>query len=121
MAEQPTYLSQGVNYLGFLSQQLGDLAGKTTPAHELIQNADDAKDDDGRLSATRITFDVTDSALVVSNDAVFREIGFERMRDGASGSKRAESGERTTGAFGVGFIPVYQVTDSPPDWTRTCP
>ena len=111
--QQPTYLSQGVNYLGFLSQQLGDLAGKTTLAHELIQNADDAKDDDGRLSATRITFDVTDSALVVSNDAVFRETDFERMRDVASGSKRGESGERTTGAFGVGFISVYQVTDRP--------
>ena len=111
--QQPKYLPQGVNYLGFLSQQLGDLAGKTTLAHELIQNADDAKDDDGTLSATRITFDVTDSALVVSNDAIFREIDFERMRDVASGSKRAESGERTTGAFGVGFISVYQVTDRP--------
>ena len=113
MAQQPTYLSQGVNYLGFLSQQLGDLSGKTTLAHELIQNADDAKDDDGRLSATRITFNVTDTALVVSNDAVFREIDFERMRDVAGGSKRGESGDRTTGAFGVGFISVYQVTDRP--------
>ena len=44
-SQQPTYLSQGVNYLGFLTQQLGDLTGKTTLAHELIQNADDAKDD----------------------------------------------------------------------------
>ena len=86
--QKPTYLSQGVNYLGFLVQQLGDLAGKTTLAHELIQNADDAKDDSGRLSATRITFDITDKALVVSNDAVFREIDFGRMRDVASGSKR---------------------------------
>ena len=111
--QQPTYLSQGVNYLGFLSQQLGDLSGKTTLAHELIQNADDAKDDDGELSATGITFDVTDAALVVRNDAVFRETDFGRMRDVASGSKRGESGERTTGAFGVGFISVYQVTDRP--------
>ena len=61
-SQQPTYLSQGVHYLGFLSQQLGDLAGKTTLANELIQNADDAKDDLGRLSATRITFDITDTA-----------------------------------------------------------
>ena len=112
-SQQPTYLSQGVNHLGFLSKQLGDLAGMTTLAHELIQNADDAKDDSGRLSATRITFDVTDQALVVSNDAVFREIDFERMRDVASGSKRGESGDRTTGAFGVGFISVYQITDRP--------
>ena len=111
--QQPTYLPQGVNYLGFLSQQLGDLTGKTTLAHELIQNADDAKDDDGRLSATQITFNVTDTALIVSNDAVFREIDFDRIRDVASGSKRGESGDRTTGVFGVGFISVYQVTDRP--------
>ena len=112
-SQQPTYLSQGVHYLGFLSQQLGDLAGKTTLANELIQNADDAKDDLGRLSATRITFDITDTALIVSNDAIFREIDFDRMRDVASGSKRGESGDRTTGAFGVGFISVYQITDRP--------
>ena len=112
-SQEPTYLPQGVNYLGFLSQQLGDLAGQTTLAHELIQNADDAKDDSGRLSATRITFDITDTALIVSNDAVFREIDFDRMRDVASGSKRGEPGDRTTGAFGVGFISVYQITDRP--------
>lgn len=111
--QQPTYLSQGINYLGFLSQQLGDLAGKTTLAHELIQNADDAKDDAGRLTATRITFDITDAALIVSNDAVFRELDFDRMSNVASGSKRSESGDRTTGAFGVGFISVYQITDRP--------
>ena len=110
---QPEYLSQGINYLGILSQQLGDLRGITTLAHELIQNADDAKDESGNLSATRITFDLKDDALVVSNDAVFREIDFKRMQEVASGSKRSESGDRTTGAFGVGFISVYQVTDRP--------
>ena len=113
MNQQPTYRPQGVNYLGFLAQQLGDLAGKTTLAHELIQNADDAKDDLGRLAATRVIFDVKDDALIVSNDAIFREIDFDRLSDVASGSKRSESGDRTTGAFGVGFISVYQVTDSP--------
>ena len=110
---KPEYLSQGVNYLGFLSQQLGDLRGITTLAHELIQNADDAKNDAGELSATQIIFDIQDDALVVSNDAVFREKDFERMRQVASGSKRDETGDRTTGVFGVGFISVYQVTDRP--------
>ena len=37
-----------------IKQQLRDLSGKTTLAHELIQNADDAKDDSGRLTGTRI-------------------------------------------------------------------
>ncbi len=110
---QPKYLNQGVNYLGFLSKQLGDLRGITTLAHELIQNADDAKDDAGVFSATRITFDIRDDALIVSNDAAFREIDFDRMRDVAGGSKRSEEGGRTTGAFGVGFVSVYQVTDRP--------
>ena len=60
-----------------------------------------------------MTFDVTDEVLFVSNDAVFRDVDFDRLSDVASGSKRSESGDRTTGAFGVGFISVYQVTDSP--------
>ena len=111
--QQPSYLRQSVSYLGFLSQQLGDLTGKTVLAHELIQNADDAKDEAGNLAATRITFDITDEALIVSNDAVFREEDFERMRNVASGSKRAEFGQSTTGMFGVGFISVYQITDRP--------
>lgn len=107
------FIRMGVDYLGFLSKQLGDLRGIATLAYELIQNADDAKDESGALSATQITFDIKDEALIVSNDAVFREIDFERMQNVASGSKRGELGDRTTGAFGVGFISVYQVTDRP--------
>ena len=111
--KEPIYLSQGVSYLGFLAQQLGDLRGNVTLAHELIQNADDAKDENGNLAATKIAFDVTDDALLVHNDAVFRDSDFERMRTIASGSKRNEEGDRTTGAFGIGFISVYQITDRP--------
>ena len=81
---EPEFLSQGVNYLGFLAQQLGDLHGITTLAHELIQNADDAKDESGELAASKITFDLRDDTLLVSNDAVFRKADFERMSDVAS-------------------------------------
>ena len=109
----PGYKSQSVNYLGFLAKELGDLRGPSSLAYELIQNADDAKDDSLKLSATRIVFDIRKDALVVSNDAVFRDIDFERISDLASGSKRNEEGDRTTGAFGVGFVSVYQVTDRP--------
>ena len=111
--QKPRYHSQGVNFLGFLAKQLGDLHGITTLAHELIQNADDAKDDSGRFSATKIEFDLTDDALVVSNDATFREIDFQRMTVVANPAKRSEGGPITTGAFGIGFISVYQVTDCP--------
>ena len=72
-SQQPTYLPQGVNYVGFLSQQLGDLTGKTTLAHELIQNADDAKDDSGRLAATRITFGNEDVCRIELSGGAFME------------------------------------------------
>ena len=111
--QDPEFLFQGINYLGLLSKQLADLRGMPTLANELIQNADDAKDESGKFSATRITFDLRDDALIVRNDAVFREDDFKRLQDVAGGSKRNEIGDPTTGAFGVGFISVYQITDRP--------
>jgi hypothetical protein len=119
------YLSQGVDYLGFLNAKLRDLEGWATLAYELVQNADDA------VGATRIGLDVADAALIVSNDAQFSDCGsvheprcawdavgdgrkccdFHAFRRVASGHKRLE--EDTTGAFGIGFISVYQITDQP--------
>lgn len=111
MADNVRYKQQIVDYLGFLQSKLRDLRGIATLAYELIQNADDVLDENGRPAATRITFDVCDDALIVENDGVFLERDFERMAKIASGGKREEAG--TTGAFGIGFISVYQVTDSP--------
>lgn len=92
-------------------------------AHELIQNADDAP------TATSMCFDIKDDALIVDNDGVFSDCGsveeaecpwksirghrcdFHRIRNIASGDKRSEP--NTTGAFGIGFITVYQITDRP--------
>ena len=102
---------QSVNFLGFLRGQLNGLQGIPTLCYELIQNADDVKDENGNPGASRITFDVCDDALYVYNDGVFRDIDFERMEKVSWGNKREEEG--TTGAFGLGFISVYQVTDSP--------
>ncbi len=119
------YLPQGVDYLGFLDAKLRDLRGWSTLANELIQNADDA------AGATRITLDVTESGLIVSNDAEFTDCDavdqpqcawdiagdgkkccdFHAFRRVASGHKRVE--DDTTGAFGIGFISVYQITDRP--------
>lgn len=123
---QPTTtLSRGIDYLGDLGAKLRDLQGDRTLAHELIQNADDAP------TASWMCFDVTQEALVVDNDGTFSDCkaveapecpwkhdpklgyrcDFHRIRNIASGDKRAEP--NTTGAFGIGFLTVYQITDSP--------
>lgn len=119
-----TFLSQGIDYLGFLDAKLRDLQGYATLTHELIQNADDAE-------ADSMSFDVRDEALVVENTSTFSDCGqveadecpwktsadrnhrcdFHRFRKVAGGDKREQ--EETTGAFGIGFISVYQITDSP--------
>lgn len=118
------YYSQVVDYIGFLNAELRGLKGISTLANELIQNAEDAH-------ATHITFDVRDEALIVYNDALFADCGdirskicsmeqraasprlcdFHRFRRVASGNKRTQGD--TIGAFGVGFISVYQITDRP--------
>jgi hypothetical protein len=118
-------LSRGIDYLGDLGAKLRDLQGFATLAHELIQNADDA------AGATRMSFGVSRSALVVNNDGQFSDCGqveepecpwrhdasrgymcdFHGFRSVASGHKRERQG--TTGAFGIGFISVYQITDQP--------
>ena len=105
------YKPQDVNYLGFLEAQLRDMTGVETLAYELIQNADDVQDEDGRFTVTTLAFDVTDDALIVSNDGQFRAADFARLQSIAGGGKREETG--VTGAFGLGFLAVYQITDAP--------
>ena len=113
--------SQGIDYIGKINQMLRDLEGDEILAYELIQNADDAK-------ASVIRFDVTDQALIVDNDARFSDCDddgeecvweqegkhrcdFHRFQKIAGADKRIEEG--TTGAFGVGFLSVYQITNRP--------
>lgn len=105
------YKPQDVNYLGFLEAQLRDMTGVATLAYELIQNADDVQNEDGRFPVTTLIFDVTDDALIVHNNGRFRPVDFERLQNIAGGGKRAEAG--VTGAFGLGFLAVYQITDAP--------
>jgi len=111
VSDQVTYRRQTTDYWGTLQTSLRDLRGIGTLAYELIQNADDVLDEEGQPGATRITFDVCDDALIVENDGVFRDVDYDRIANIASGGKREEEG--TTGAFGIGFISVYQITDSP--------
>ena len=122
----PPFLSKSIDYLGNLGARLRDLQGYATLAHELIQNADDAH-------ATWMSFNIDTrlDALILENDGVFTDCGnmdglecpwssdgihnyqcdFHRFRSTTSGDKRRQEG--TTGAFGIGFISVYQITDRP--------
>jgi len=123
MVTHSTYRTLEVDFLGALANALVDLRGSATLAFELIQNADDA---DG---ATRMSFDVRDEALVVENDGLFTDCDdqdspecpwmetrrtrcdFHSFRLVQGGTKRDR--DDTTGAFGIGFTSVYQITDQP--------
>ena len=118
-------LGRGIDYLGSIARMLRDLSGFATLVYELLQNADD---DPG---ATTARFDITSKALIVWNDGQFSDCGsqdlhpdqcpwltdrgqrcdFHRFRSLSSGDK----GRRAdlTGAFGIGFTAVYQITDQP--------
>lgn len=114
------------NLLGNIEQALKGLQGYGIMALELIQNADDA-------GSKRLFFDVRDDALVVGNDEEFSSCGLQDAEcpwlqiGDASGLKRpcnfhaiAEMGSRSKlhaaeqiGRFGIGFVSVYQITDTP--------
>lgn len=79
MSDNVEYISQDFDFLGSLSRNLRDLQGYDTLAYELIQNADDVKDDNGNPAASKIIFDICDDALIVENDGIFREVDFARM------------------------------------------
>jgi hypothetical protein len=112
------------DFIGTLSKILADLRGYDTLAYELIQNADDAKGNDhGKAPATRIRFDVDAQAVTVWNDGEFTWCGADETCEEdqrcdlhsfllvAGEAKRDRDG--TTGAFGVGFTSIYQLTDRP--------
>ena len=117
------YFSRTRDHLGSIKKDLGDLQGWRSLAAELIQNADDAGD------ATEMSFTVDQGALQVWNDGSFTrcpELGahecpwqargqpacdFHSFRNVAGGSKEDRSD--ATGAFGIGFTAVYQITDRP--------
>jgi hypothetical protein len=117
------YLARRRNHLGSIKKDLGDLQGWRSLIAELIQNADDASD------ATEMSFTVDDDALSVWNDGSFSRCDqldartcpwevrgdpacdFHSFSDVAGGAK--EDRDDATGAFGIGFTAVYQVTDLP--------
>ena len=121
-------LSRSADHLGTLATTLRDLVGPESVLNELTQNADDAIS--GSAHATTIRFTVTPAHLEVWNDGAFSDCGTQResrtcpwkheqraacdlhaFRLFAGRNKSHDSGK--TGAFGVGFTSVYQLTDHP--------
>ena len=114
------------NLLGNIEQALKGLQGYGIMALELIQNADDA-------GSKRLFFDARDDALVVGNDGEFSSCGLQDaecpwLQTGDESSLKrpcnfhaiAEMGSRSKlhaveqiGRFGIGFVSVYQITDTP--------
>ncbi|WP_406032224.1 DUF3883 domain-containing protein [Nocardioides sp. NBC_00163] len=115
-------LSRSSDHLGVLANALKDLGGGATLLNELVQNADDA-------GATSIRFTASRTELVVWNSGEFTDCGDQTSSDcpwtsdvrkacdlhsfRRVGGRHKESSSATTGAFGVGFTAVYQVTDHP--------
>jgi hypothetical protein len=120
-----TVYDREIDYLGEIARILRDLTGFTTLAFELIQNADDAE------GADRLSFEIADRALVVWNNGQFTDCDrqdlppqecswldvrehlcdFHSFRLVGSEDKRRRAD--ATGAFGIGFTAVYQITDRP--------
>lgn len=124
--KNPPRMRYTADLCGTISQSLKALQGYGIMALELIQNADDA-------GASHLTLDVRDDALVVRNSAVFTNCGqYGEVCDwvksgGPSGNHKAcnlhaistmgarskfESADQI-GRFGIGFVSVFQVTDTP--------
>ena len=125
----PTKLPRRWKHLPMIRSTLANLRGGGSLANELIQNADDA---DG---AHRLAFRFTADYLEVSDDGGFRACrqpndpgdcpwelacccpcDFHAFRELGGASK---AGDPTlTGAFGIGFLAVYQITDHPELFSR---
>lgn len=97
-------LDYGVDIFGTIAEKLNSLSGFPAMAKELVQNADDEESE-------YINFDFRDNGLYVTNASVFDDDDFKRIINIASRGKETEPNK--TGAFGIGFISVYQVTDHP--------
>ncbi|MFC7498467.1 protein NO VEIN domain-containing protein [Enterovirga sp. GCM10030262] len=120
-------LSYEADLCGNIEQALKALQGYGIMALELIQNADDA-------GATTLRIDARDEALAVTNNESFSRCSLAKKEcDWSTGDVEASDGRRTCnfhaitrmggrsklgsedqiGRFGIGFVSVYQITDTP--------
>jgi hypothetical protein len=125
----PTKLPRRWNHLKTIRSMLANLRGGGSLANELIQNADDAE------GARRLVFRFTSDYLEVSDNGGFRSCmqpndpedcpweadgrrpcDFHAFRELGAASKASDP--NLTGAFGIGFLAVYQITDRPELFSR---
>lgn len=123
---EPVKLSYEADLCGNIEQALKGLQGYGIMALELIQNADDA-------GAASLCFDARAEGLYVSNSEKFTSCGLTSIRcpwektgdlDGRGrpcnfhaisrmGSRSKIHAPEQIGRFGIGFVSVYQITDTP--------
>ncbi|MCA0354936.1 MAG: DUF3684 domain-containing protein [Chloroflexi bacterium] len=108
LSEQWTTTDYRADTLGIISALLHGYSGGITIVREMAQNADDVPGEGQRW----LEFHFNDQALVIRNNTTFRSIDFENIKNIARGGKRLEQ-RNTIGMFGVGFVSVYQLTDTP--------
>ena len=108
MTIDDTVIEYRADTLGVISALLAGYSGGITIVREMAQNADDVPGDDDRW----LEFHFHPEKLIIRNNTRFRDIDFENINKIARGGKRLEN-RNTIGAFGVGFVSVYQLTDTP--------
>lgn len=107
-ATDPIRRRGSVDVLGTISSLLAGYSGGITIVRELAQNTDDVPGEGERW----LEFHFYPDKMVIRNNTVFRDVDFDNIMRIARGGKQQEQ-RRTIGAFGVGFVSVYQLTDTP--------
>lgn len=108
VASNVTISEYRADTLGIISTLLHGYSGGITIVREMAQNADDVPGEGERW----LEFHFNDDTLIIRNNTRFRQIDFENITNIARGGKKLEQ-RNTIGMFGVGFVSVYQLTDTP--------
>ena len=107
MAEQGYELDYITDKLGIIEELISGYSGNETIIRELLQNAQDAGKND-KFIEFRLN---QDRMIVRHNAAPFNESNWKSITRIASRDKKKRLEQ--IGAFGIGFVSVYQITDHP--------
>lgn len=101
-------LTYRADTVGTIRTLLAGYSGGITIVREMAQNTDDVPGDDDRW----LEFHFNANELVIKNSTTFRPVDFDNIINIAHGGKKQEN-RNTIGMFGVGFVSVFQLTDTP--------